>query len=131
MKSAGLNFAYHNHIAEFHAIDGTVPYDIWLKNTDPAKVNFELDCGWAIIGGQDPIQLLKEHSNRIVMLHIKDFIDNKPPSVELGKGSRNNKPILAAARGGSIRHIFVEQEEFQGPMMDALAYDAKYMQSLT
>ncbi len=131
VKAAGLSFAYHNHVAEFHPTDGTLPYDILLNNTDPAKVSFELDCGWAIVSGQDPVQILKQHSSRIVMLHIKDFVDNKPPSVELGKGSIDYKPIIAAAKGAKIRHCFVEQEEFQGPMMAALAADAKYMQSLT
>jgi hypothetical protein len=47
--------------------------------------------------------------------------------VELGTGSIDYTPIFAAAAGGHIRHAFVEQEEFQGPIMEALAVDAKYM----
>jgi sugar phosphate isomerase/epimerase len=65
------------------------------------------------------------------MLHVKDFKDNKPPSVELGTGSIDYKPILAAAAAtGHIRHAFVEQEEFQGPIMEALKVDAEYMKRL-
>ena len=128
VEAAGMRFAYHNHHAEFGAIDGILPYDELLKHTDPAKVSFELDCGWVIVGGQDPVQYLKQYPTRIVMLHVKDFKDNKPPSVELGTGSIDYAPIFAAAAAtGHIRHAFVEQEEFQGPIMEALAVDAKYM----
>ena len=127
VKAAGMNFAYHNHVAEFTAIDGTLPWEVLEKNTDPAKVNFEMDCGWVEVAGQDPIPFLKKYPTRIVMLHVKDFKDKKPPSVPLGTGAIDYKPIFAAAKGASIRHIFVEQEETQTTMLDALAIDAKYM----
>jgi sugar phosphate isomerase/epimerase len=131
VEDAGMRFAYHNHYAEFGAIGGVLPYDVLLKNTDPKKVSFELDCGWVIVGGQDPLHYLKEYPTRIVMLHVKDFKNNKPPSVELGTGSVDYVPIFAAAAAaGHVRHAFVEQEEFQGPIMEALKVDAQYMKRL-
>jgi sugar phosphate isomerase/epimerase len=131
VEAAGIRFAYHNHYAEFAAIDGVMPYDILLKNTDPAKVSFELDCGWVIIGGQDPVHYLKTYPTRIVMLHVKDFKGNKEPSVPLGTGSIDYRPIFAAAAAGKhVRHAFVEQEEYQGPIMEALKVDAEYMTRL-
>jgi sugar phosphate isomerase/epimerase len=131
VEDAGMRFAYHNHYAEFGAIGGVLPYDVLLKNTDPKKVSFELDCGWVIVGGQDPVHYLKEYPTRIVMLHVKDFKNNKPPSVELGTGSIDYVPIFAAAAAaGHVRHAFVEQEEFQGPIMEALKVDALYMKRL-
>ncbi len=126
-SSAGMKFAYHNHTPEFTPIDGTMPWELLEKNTDPAKVSFEMDCGWVIVAGQDPIPYLKKYGKRIVMLHVKDFNVKKPPSVPLGTGGIDYKPIFAAAKGASIRHIFVEQEETQTTMLDALAIDAKYM----
>jgi len=131
VEAAGMRFAYHNHIAEFTPIDGVLPWEEMAKHTDPAKVSFELDCGWVIVGGQDPVHYLKQYPTRIVMLHVKDFKDNKEPSVELGTGSIDYTPIFAAAAaGGHVRHAFVEQEEFQGPIMEALAVDAKYMKRM-
>ncbi len=107
---------------------GVLPNEELLKNTDPAKVSFELDCGWVIVDGQDHVHYLKQYPTRIVMLHVKDFKDNKPPSVELGTGSVDYKPIFAAAAAnGHIRHAFLEQGEFQGPIMEALKVDAEYM----
>jgi sugar phosphate isomerase/epimerase len=126
-NAAGLKFAYHNHTHEFTAIDGTLPWELLVKNTDPAKVNFEMDCGWVIVAGQDPIPFLKKYPKRIVMLHVKDFKDKKPPSVPLGTGDIDYKPIFAAAKGASIRHVFVEQEESPTTMLESLAIDAKYM----
>jgi sugar phosphate isomerase/epimerase len=127
VKAAGMGFAYHNHVAEFTAIDGVLPWEVLEKNTDPAKVSFEMDCGWVIVAGQNPVPFLKKYPNRIVMLHIKDFKAMKPPSVALGAGDVDYKPIFAAAKHARIRHVFVEQEESVGPMLDALAIDAKYM----
>jgi sugar phosphate isomerase/epimerase len=131
IQAAGMNFAYHNHVAEFTAIDGTLPWEVLEKNTDPAKVSFEMDCGWVIVAGQDPVPFLKKYPKRIVMLHVKDFKGNKPPSVPLGTGDIDYKPIFAAAKGARIQHIFVEQEETQTTMPDALAIDAKYMQQFS
>ncbi len=128
VKGAGMHFAYHNHVGEFAEIDGALPYDTLLKQTDPAKVSFEMDCGWVEVAGHDPVKYLKQYPDRISMLHIKDFKDKKPPSVVLGTGAIDYAPIFAAAKGASIKHWFVEQEEFQGPIMDALAADAKYLQ---
>jgi sugar phosphate isomerase/epimerase len=127
VQAAGMSFAYHNHVGEFGAIDGVLPYEELLKRTDPAKVGFEMDCGWVEVAGHDPVHYLKQYPDRIVMLHVKDFKDKKPPSVALGTGAIDYKPIFEAARGARIRHCFVEQEESQGAMMDALAADARYM----
>jgi sugar phosphate isomerase/epimerase len=128
VKAEGMSFAYHNHVAEFTAIGGTLPWEVLATNTDPSKVNFEMDCGWVIVAGQNPVPFLKKYPKRIVMLHVKDFKDNKPPSVPLGTGSIDYAPIFAAAKGAQVRHVFVEQEESVGPMIDALATDARYMQ---
>jgi sugar phosphate isomerase/epimerase len=137
VEDAGMRFAYHNHYAEFGAIGGILPLDELLKHTDPAKVSFEMDCGWVIVGGQDPVHYLKQYPTRFVMLHVKDFKDYKhfegktPTSVPLGTGSVDYAPIFAAAAAtGHIRHCFVEQEEYQGPIMETLGIDARYMKRL-
>ena len=73
VSASGMKFAYHNHTPEFTPIDGTMPWDLLEKNTDPAKVNFEMDCGWVIVAGQDPIPYLKKYGKRIVMFYTKDL----------------------------------------------------------
>ncbi len=136
MKAAGINFSYHNHVHEFEPVAGVVPYDELLRLCDPAKVSFELDCGWAVVAGIKPADYFAKYPHRFVMLHIKDF---KLPAAgkgeakvtELGKGDIDYAPILAAAaKNQTIAHLFVEQESFDMPWSDSLKVDADYMRKL-
>ncbi|MEO6829815.1 MAG: sugar phosphate isomerase/epimerase [Acidobacteriaceae bacterium] len=139
VHAAGMKFGYHNHTMEFQKQDGVVPYLELLRLTDPAKVTMEMDCGWVVVGGGNPIELLRQYPTRISMLHVKNFkntgkphsVTNPPPSAELGRGMIDYRPIFAqAAKTGHVRHAFVEQEEFDLPPMQALKIDADYMRKL-
>ena len=70
IKAAGLRFGYHNHTPEFHASSGTVPMDELLRLTDPALVTFEMDCGWVVVGGADPVAYLKKYPGRFTMCDV-------------------------------------------------------------
>jgi sugar phosphate isomerase/epimerase len=136
VNTAGMRFAYHNHTPEFRSENGVLFYDELLRSTDPAKVSMELDCGWAAVAGQNPADLLKRYSDRIVMLHVKDFKltptttpANAPNSTEMGHGTIDYHAIFAAAKKANIKHAFVEQEEFDMPMMEALKIDADYVRA--
>lgn len=131
----GIQFGYHNHIHEFKVTDGVSPYEELLKLTDPKKVTFELDCGWARVAGHDPVDLMQKHPHRFSMLHVKDFHlapAPEPPKVtELGQGDIDYRPVMAQARKNQrIRYAFVEQEEFDMPWQKSLKIDAAYMRSL-
>jgi sugar phosphate isomerase/epimerase len=139
ISAAGLKFGYHNHTMEFHEENGVVPYDELMRLTDPAYVTMEMDLGWVTVGGGNPIELLHRYGNRISMLHVKDFkpfkvpqtIENPPTATALGQGSIDYRPILAAAaQTGHIKHCFVEQEEYNMPVMQELKIDAEYMRKL-
>jgi len=139
VKASGITFGYHNHTMEFVKQDGVVPYDELLKLTDPAKVTMEMDLGWVTVGGANPIDYLRKYPNRFSMLHVKDFkslpvngSEAKPPvAAELGQGVIDYGPIFAAANPAAIKHIFVEQEQFDVPPMESLKIDAAYMQKFT
>ena len=135
VKAAGMKFGYHNHVAEFEKLDGVVPYDELLRLTDPALVTMELDCGWVVVGGGDPVAYLKKYATRISMLHVKDFKpkeagEEHPKAAELGQGTIDYRPIFAAADKGQIKHYFVEQEAFNLGPMESLKVDADYMKAL-
>ena len=139
-KTMGVTFGYHNHTREFVVTEGKTPYFELLQMTDPAKVTFELDCGWAVVGGKNPVDLLRDYPHRISMLHVKDFktpapdaaaAGKEPVVTELGKGSIDYKPIFAqAAKTQHIQHTFVEQEAFDMPWKESLKVDADYMRGL-
>jgi sugar phosphate isomerase/epimerase len=139
-KAAGLQYAYHNHNFEFRDLGGGQRgYDILLRETDPALVKFEADCGWMRVAGADPIAYLTKDPGRFVMLHIKDFKDvvkpvttlmapDAPKPTELGRGSIDIKSVVRAGRKAGIRHMFVEQEppfvEMTAMQAAAVDYDA-------
>jgi sugar phosphate isomerase/epimerase len=138
-KAAGLKFGYHNHTMEFTKKDGVVPLDEMIRLTDPSLVTFELDCGWVVVGGANPVDYVKRYPTRISMLHVKDFkhtdkpasIAAPPPAAQLGQGSLDYKPVFEAAKKGQIKHYFVEQEGYDMPVFQALRIDAEYMKNLT
>jgi len=139
VNAAGLKFGYHNHSMEFRKTDGVVPYDELLRLTDPAHVTMEMDCGWVVVGGGNPVEYLRKYPTRITMLHVKDFkditaassMDNVPTIVELGQGSIDYRPIFQqAAKSGTVKHCFVEQEGYNVPPMEGLKIDADYMHKL-
>ena len=132
-KQSGLQYAYHNHNMEFRKLDGqTIGYDVLLHETDPALVDFEIDCGWMIAAGYKPVEYFKQYPQRIKMLHIKDFVrgskvstslakDLRPQGTELGRGHIDYKPILAAASQIGVRYYYVEQEP---PFLDMTSLEA-------
>jgi sugar phosphate isomerase/epimerase len=143
-KRAGLEYAYHNHDAEFADLgNGVTAYDVLLRETDPELVKFEIDCGWMIFAGHNPIDYFGRYPNRFPMIHVKDFLRAKTADAaadkaagmngaELGHGVVDYKPIFAAAAKTGLRHFFVEQE---GPFprmepLEAARVDYEYLHSL-
>lgn len=76
-KSHGIQFLYHLHNIEFNPIlDSDYPgqiVDYVMEHTDPDLVKFQDDVFWVQIGGRNTVEFLKEHADRIPMLHVKDF----------------------------------------------------------
>jgi len=131
VKAAGMIFGYHNHVVEFGTEGGVVFFDELLKRTDPNLVVFEMDCGWVVGGGHNPVEYLARQPERFHLLHVKDMVkqpDGKLKNVVMGKGSIDYKPIFRAATG--LKHYFIEQEEFEGDPITELREDAEYMRKL-
>jgi sugar phosphate isomerase/epimerase len=142
-KRAGLQYVYHNHDFEFADQGGSVGYDLLLRESDPDLVKFEIDCGWMIFAGRNPIDYFKKYPNRFPLIHVKDFLPahedgaaaaGKAPMLgaELGHGVVEYKPIFAAAGKAGLKHYFVEQE---GPFsritpLQAAQVDYDYLHSL-
>ena len=94
-KAAGLQLAYHNHSDEFKDLGGgKMGYDVLLEQTDPGLLKFELDCGWIVAGGQNPVAYFKRYPNRYKMIHVKDFILS--PGRSVGKGSNRLQTDLCS-----------------------------------
>jgi len=138
-KRAGLQYVYHNHAREFaDQGGGAIGYDVLLRETNPELVKFEVDCGWMIFAGHDPISYFKKYPNRFPLIHVKDFLPASDRSTgemlgaELGHGVVDYKPIFAAAAQAGLQHYFAEQEgpfARMGPL-EAAQVDYDYLHSL-
>ena len=72
-RKAGLQFAYHNHEFEFAALDGRLPYDVLLTETDAQLVQMEVDLFWIKKGGQEVLAYFDQHPGRFALCHVKDM----------------------------------------------------------
>jgi sugar phosphate isomerase/epimerase len=113
-RAAGLRYAYHNHDFEFASLDGTVPYDVLLAETDPEVVAFELDLFWIIKGGQDPLAYIERHPGRFQLVHVKDM-DAEGRMVDVGAGRIDFRSIFARSTQAGLRHCFVEHDQPADP----------------
>ena len=113
VKKFGMKMLYHNHAPEFQPFEGSAlrPYDILLKETDPALVAMQLDIGWATVAGQNVLEMFQKNPGRFELWHVKDARGIKYLPAELnqrqrmqgitlvpvGEGEVNYKPIFAQA----------------------------------
>ncbi|HSS13448.1 MAG TPA: sugar phosphate isomerase/epimerase [Rhizomicrobium sp.] len=121
-KKSGLSFAYHNHNLEFRKIGEVLPYDLLLKDTDPALVSMEMDIGWVIAGGADPVAYLTKYPKRYSSVHIKDLknvglpnTNMKMTSAIIGQGIVDWGKVLPAVKKSSVTNAYLELEEPYDP----------------
>ena len=121
-KKSGLTLGYHNHNLEFRKIGDVVPYDLLIKETDPALVSMEMDIGWVVAGGADPVAYLTKFPKRYSAVHIKDLksagipnVNGKMESAIIGKGIIDWSKVLPAVKKSSVTSAYLELEEPYDP----------------
>jgi sugar phosphate isomerase/epimerase len=133
-KKNGIRFAYHNHDYSFKAMNGVLPQDVMIENTDKDLVDFEMDIYWVVAAGTDPIAYFKKYPNRFRLCHVKDLMRTAAghESCHLGKGSIDFKTILKAGTDNGLKYYVVEQEAFTGTNpLESAEVDAAYLQAFT
>jgi sugar phosphate isomerase/epimerase len=106
-KKAGIGFAYHNHDREFYAVEGQIPYELFLAQT---TMKMELDLAWATKGGKDPVELFKQHPGRFPLWHVKDLDAKQETVLPVGEGIIDYKRIFDAASTAGLKHFFIEHD---------------------
>lgn len=137
LKEHGIKLYYHNHHVEFRKYDGEFMLDIIAKECP--DLGFELDLHWVQRGGANPIDIIEKYSDRIELIHLKDYrIGEIPESAfealeegdignfygaftniiefsELGQGSMDYKAIIESIlKAGGVRYMLVEQDMLYG-----------------
>lgn len=135
-RKNGIRFAYHNHGYSFQELDGVIPQDYLMNNTDPATVDYEFDLYWVITGGADPVAYLEKYGDRIRLCHVKDRMKGAPAgeadaSCILGTGSIDYASLLGVAAKNGMEYYIVEQEKYENstPLKSAEAC-ADYLSQL-
>lgn len=108
---AGLRFGYHNHSGEFTLVEGAVPFDVLLSETNSKLVDFEMDVYWITKGGADPLAYFAKYPGRFHLIHAKD--SSGPPALEMrdvGAGTIDWKRVFAARAQAGIERVFVEHD---------------------
>lgn len=138
LKPYGLRFAYHNHNVEFAPVGGSTGLAQLIQNTDPTLVTFEMDAGWVVAAGADPVALLAAHPGRFSAMHVKDVKASTHPNFsfqqdpcEVGQGIIDWKSLLAKAYQANVRQFYVEQEPpFSKPRLESIAISFNYLNAL-
>jgi len=126
MAKYNMKFAYHNHGYEHIEMDGVIPMNYLLENTDSKYVAFELDVFWMSAAGADPKEYLKKYKGRYEMLHVKDsqevfrfsgdggspdqWMAGFPKMADPGDGVLDIPGILKVAKKSGVEHFFLERD---------------------
>ncbi|RYY30432.1 MAG: sugar phosphate isomerase/epimerase [Chitinophagaceae bacterium] len=110
-KTAGIQLAYHSHNFEFPPIDGIVPYDFILENTDKDLMKMQADLYWITKAGADPVAYFNKYPGRFPLWHVKDMERGSEHFAEVGKGVIDFDRIFAAREVAGLKHWFVEQDQ--------------------
>jgi sugar phosphate isomerase/epimerase len=140
-EKAGIHFAYHNHNRDFEKFGNVIALDLMLQHTDPAFANFEMDCFWVTRAGYDPVAYMDKYPGRFPLLHIKDERQHYAPTATgstpdaayapVGQGIIDWKRIFKAAKKGGLKHYFVEQDQTELPVFQAIKLSYDYLHKLT
>ena len=139
-RAAGVTFCYHNHAFEFEPMNGTTRFQVLLDTLDKNLVGFEVDVFWVSVAGHDPVEVLKEVSGRVHLVHLKDKAEGVPVRYneevprstfkEVGHGVLDWPAILRAAESAGVSHYFVEQDATPGDPVESLRQSFDYISKL-
>lgn len=93
LKETGVSCVFHHHCAGY--VETPEEIKIFLELSDPDFVNLCFDTGHYAYGGGDPVQGIKDHSERIKHIHFKDW--NRSVSQ---KSAENNWGYFEAVENG-------------------------------
>jgi sugar phosphate isomerase/epimerase len=126
MMDYGIRLGYHNHGYEHVVLDGKVPMEVLLSNTDARWVAFEMDIFWLTAAGADPIDFLQRHPKRFKMMHVKNasepvrfsgdgstpdqWISLFPKMSDPYEGVFDIKGILREGSIAGVEHFYLEHD---------------------
>ncbi|PZX46923.1 sugar phosphate isomerase/epimerase family protein [Algoriphagus chordae] len=144
-KKNGLTFHYHNHGYGHRELEGSIPFQVILDETDPDLVKMEMDIFWFSAAGADMIGYLKNNPGRFELFHLKDMSEQKqfanggedmqdimgmfPYLADAGAGVLDICEIVDQAQKSGAKHFFLEKDMTTTPR-ETLESSYKYLTTL-
>lgn len=133
-KKNGIRFAYHNHGYTFQPVEGVLPQDLLMQNTNEDTVDYQMDIYWVVTPGADPVAWLNKYPGRWTTCHVKDRLKQATTddaSCDLGTGAIDLKSILKTASQKGMKYYVVEQENYPNSTpLKSVETDAAWMKKL-
>jgi sugar phosphate isomerase/epimerase len=129
-RQHNVKFGYHNHAYEFESENDQVLYDVLLNNCDPQLVHMELDLGWVVAGGKDPVDYFTRYPGRFPLWHLKDMNLEEKVSTEFGKGGLDIAGMLSMQLQSGVQYIFIEQEEYASSPLESMKHNMDFLSQL-
>lgn len=141
IRKAGMQLAYHHHSFEFDPAGGTRPFDLLVERFDPKLVHWELDLFWMSVGGDQPVNRLKQLKGRVAAVHLKDvapgtkteYWEGAVPRTafkEVGNGTLGWPTILNACKDAGVSLYVVEQDQCPGNPLDSIAQSYRFLRGV-
>ena len=111
-QDQGFRLGYHNHSFEFKTYAGDYALDIFYEEADSRFLFAQLDLGWILHGGEDPVQYLLKYKDICPLVHIKDFDEHKKQT-DVGRGTLDLPKVLDAANKADVEWLILETEEYE------------------
>ncbi len=109
-----LRLAWHNHDFEFRPTgDGRFPMDLILAGAP--NLGWQMDIGWVVRAGQDPLAWIERYRDRIVSFHIKDLApagqnQDEDGWADVGHGTMDWAALLPAIRSAEPEFLVLEHD---------------------
>lgn len=116
LQRHGLFCGHHNHAEEFTKAGDTTYWHLFADRTAP-QVFLQLDVGWALAAGLDPIALMKKYRGRIKTVHLKTPPGMKGGEPFIGNRQFNWEEIVSTCLNvGGAEWLIVEQGDYPAGM---------------
>lgn len=127
-KTAGIQFAYHNHDFEFEKFDEKQNvYDFILNNSSSDLVKMELDLYWMAKAGIDPLSYFEKYPKRFPLWHVKDMKAGSKDFAEIGNGTIDFERIFKDREKAGLEYWFLEQDSSDKDMFESIKISKEHI----
>jgi inosose dehydratase len=125
-EAHGLRAAYHPHLTTIVEHADQVDRILGLS-----RIGFCPDTGHLAAGGADPVGLIRRHADRVVHVHLKDFLPDPFTFLPMGRGVVDFSGVLGAlGAAGYDGWATVELDEYDGAPAAAARESLAYLRRL-